>query len=157
MNLLLTRVDAFRNLRPIMRWNIHSNASDVLALGPRTAGRLASVGIRTVSELLAAQAMVVARRLENISVDQFAQWQREASLIVEIPELPAETARLLATADCACAQTLAASTPTELLAKLEVAKQSTDDQWFAQSTMPSVSMASAWIELACQTKKSLAA
>ncbi|MEM8945883.1 MAG: DUF4332 domain-containing protein [Planctomycetota bacterium] len=140
-----------------MRWKLHSNAGDVLALGPRTAGRLASVGIRTVADLLSASAHVVATRLRNFDADQITTWQREASLLVAIPDLSDEAARLLATADCGCVETLAASTPTELFAKLEAARQTTEDRWLVEALMPTIATVSAWIQLARESKKSRAA
>lgn len=146
-------------IRRIMRWNLHSNACDVLALGPRTAGQLATVGIRTVNDLLVAQPQVVARRLADSSISSLvlSQWQREAALIVELPELPTDAARLLAAADFARTERIASSTPTELLAALELARQSGTNDWLASIPLPSVAEASLWIEIARQAQKSFAA
>ena len=114
-----------------MRWNLHSNACDVLGLGPRTAGILATVGVRTVASLLAVSAESIARRVGDSSITAavLASWQAEAQLILDFPELPAEAARLLGATGFHSAQQIRSSTPTELLAELEVAQQ--QKRWLA--------------------------
>ncbi len=141
-----------------MRWNLHSNACDVLGLGPRTAGQLATVGIRTVSELLAASADVVARRLQCsvISAHAFSAWQLEARLILELPNLPTEAARFLAAAGVPSGERIRQLTPTEILALLESAQKKSDG-WLATTSLPTVSAVSDWIFLARDAEKSYAA
>ncbi len=141
-----------------MRWNLHSNACDVLGLGPRTAGQLATVGIRTVSELLAASADVAARRLRSpvISASALSAWQIEARLILELPNFPAEAARFLAAAGVPSAQRIRQLTPTEILALLETAQKKSDG-WLATTSLPTVSTVSDWILLARDAEKSYAA
>ena len=89
----------------------------MLGLGPRAAGRLATVGVRTVKELLAAKPQAAADK--QFSAETIACWQREARLVIAVAGLPAEAARLLAVVGIASAERLARSTPTELIAKLE--------------------------------------
>ena len=107
-----------------MRWNLHSNACDVLGLGPRTAGILATVGVRTVASLLAVSAESIVRRVDDSSITAavLASWQAEARLILDLPELPADAARLLGATGFHSAQQIRSSTPTELLAELETAR-----------------------------------
>ena len=142
-----------------MQWNLQSNACDVLSLGPRTAGRLATVGITTVAELIAAKAPVVAERLDarSIVAETFAGWQREAQLIVGLPELPPTAARLLAAVGLATAEHIRHSTPTELLAALETGQQKNSTGWLAQTTLPSVTEVSRWIRIAAEPQNSYAA
>lgn len=143
----------------MMRWNLHSNVCDVLALGPRTAGRLATVGIRTVAELVAAkpQAIVVRLHEDLISVDTFVAWQCEARLILTFPELPPAASRLLAAVGFDCAERIEHCTPTELLAAIEMSQQKTSVDWLAKTTLPTIAEVGEWIHLARQTKKSFAA
>ena len=142
-----------------MQWNLNSNACDVLSLGPRTAGRLATVGIRSVAELLAARPQAIAQRLQDsaLSSEVFAAWQREARLILDLAQLPVEAARLLAAAEIGSSDRIRNYTPTELFALLETAQQKNPDSWLASTELPSIAAISEWILLAQQPEKSFAA
>lgn len=141
-----------------MRWNLNSNACDVLGLGPRTAGLLATVGIRTVDELLVADSVCVAGRLKiaSITADSILQWQHEARLLLALPELPSDGARYLAAAELSSVEQIGQLTPTELLAILESKRENSND-WLAKAPLPSIATVSEWIRTALQTKKSHAA
>lgn len=141
----------------MMHWNLNSNAGDVLSLGPRTAGRLATVGIRSVAELLAAQPQAVARRLQGPSSRVLVTWQCEARLILELPQLPATAARLLAAAEIGNADQIRRCTPTELFALLETAQQSHPESWLAETDLPTIAEISDWIHAAQLPKNSFAA
>ncbi len=131
-----------------------SNVADVLSLGPRTAGRILRLGVRSVSQLLSAKPQVVAERLKDprFNVGKIADWQREARLLIEAPDLPAEAARLLVAAGFSAAQRVARATPTELLAAVE---QLADDpkraSWISQQPRPSVKEVNTWIRCAQQS------
>ena len=142
-----------------MQWNLQSNVCDVLALGPRTAGRLATVEIRTVAELLAARPQAVVLRLSELSItlEVVTAWQCEARLVLALPQLPALAARLLAAAGFGSAERIGLCTPTELLAAIETAQQKTSAGWLAKTTLPTVAKVGEWIYLAQQSKKTLAA
>ncbi len=135
-------------------WTPESNVADVLSLGPRTAGRLLRLGVRSVSQLLAAQPQAVAERLgdSRFNAETVADWQREARLLIEAPDLPAEAARLLVAAGFSAAQRVARATPTELLAAVE---QLADDpkraSWVSQQPRPSVKEVNTWIRCAQQS------
>ena len=150
---------SLRIIRRMMQWNLHSNVCDVLALGPRTAGRLATVGIRSVAELLAAKPLVVVGRLRevSISVDVFAAWQSEARLILALPKLPTMAVRLLAAAGLSSAERLGDCTPTQLLAAIETAQQKNPVGWLAETALPTVAEVGEWIHLARQSEKLRAA
>lgn len=141
-----------------MRWNHYSNASDALGLGPRAAGQLATVGIRTVAELLAANTEMAAMRLSKstMTVEVLAEWQNEAALVLQLPELPSEAARFFAAAGIGSAERAKILTPTELLAALESA-QKRSEGWLAKIALPSVGAISEWITLAQNTEKLRAA
>lgn len=147
-----------------MRWNLQSNVCDVLALGPRTAGRLATVGIYTVAQLLAAKPQTTARRLAipaEIPVETPAeiivQWQFEAQLLVAIPQLPPLAARTFAAVGLNTAAKINRTTPTQLLAALETAQQKKPDGWLAQTTLPTIVELSIWIRAAQPTENFYAA
>jgi len=139
-----------------MLWNLQSNASDVLALGPRTAGQLARVGISTVAELLAAKPQSVVWRLA-MDIDVFGAWQREAQLILALPQLPAVAARMLAEVGLSSVVEINRYAPTQLLAELETAQQKKLGGWLAQTTLPTVVEISNWIRAAQPDEKFYAA
>lgn len=131
----------------MVQWTLQSNACDVLGLGPRAAGRLATVGVRTVAELLAARPQAAADK--HYSSETIAVWQREARLIVALPELPNEAARILAAIEISSAERLARSTPTELIANIEALwRESQENSWFAGKEKPSTAEICSWIALA---------
>ncbi len=127
------------------QWTSHSNVADVLSLGPRTAGRLMQVGVRTVAELLAAEPQVVALRMKNerITAETLKDWQREAQLILAAPQLPPQAARILAVARFASPEKIARSTPTELLAAIEMVVE--QGGWLEKISRPTVSELATWI------------
>ena len=142
-----------------MRWTLHSNVGDVLALGPRTAGRLRTVGIETVQQLVTAKPPAVAQRLGagSITAEVLAEWQREAALLLDAPQLSSDAARLLAAAGFRCPEKISRYSPTELLATIEAAQQEHTADWFAETTLPTITEVSQWIHATQSGKKSQAA
>jgi hypothetical protein len=131
----------------MVNWTLQSNACDVLGLGPRAAGRLATVGVRTVKDLLAVSPEAAADK--QFSAKAIAAWQCEARLIVSLPTLSCEAARILAAVGVSSAERLARSTPTELIAKLEALwREANSQSWLAQKAKPSSAEVCAWIALA---------
>lgn len=131
-------------------WTLRSNACDVLGLGPRAAGRLATVGVRTVQELLVAKPQAAADK--QFSVETIAAWQREARLLIAVPALSSEAARILAAIEIASAERLARSTPTELIAKLEALwRDPQSHSWLIAKPKPTSAEICAWIGLAHQS------
>lgn len=134
---------------PMVNWTWQSNACDVLGLGPRAAGRLATVGVRTVAELLAAKPEAAADK--QFSAETIAGWQREARLLVAVPQLSCDAARILAAVEIASPERLARSTPTELIAKIEALWRLQEAQsWLATKAKPTTAEICAWIGLANQ-------
>ncbi len=88
----------------------------------------------------------------RFNVETVADWQREARLLIEAPDLPSEVARLLVAAGFSAAQRVARATPTELLAAVE---QLADDperaSWVSQQPRPSVKEVNTWIRCAQQS------
>lgn len=133
------------------RWNLQCNVADVLGLGPRTAGRLQQVGVRTAEQLLDADVQAVATRLDDprFSAATLADWQREAELRVTIPSLPADAARVLAALGVGNVDTLSRMTPTELLTDLDNVSQTEPRlAWLAKGPRPSVGEVNSWIQCA---------
>lgn len=97
-----------------------NRSSDVEAapsIGPKTAQRLSRVDIYTVDDLLNANPDVVAERLENrrINSDTIRQWQDQARLICQVPELRGHDAQILVACGVTEPEQLAAKRPVDLL------------------------------------------
>jgi len=144
----------------MIQWTWQSNACDVLSLGPRTAGRLATVGIRSVADLLAAKPLTVVERLqdERYTSATITSWQREARLIVELPVLPPDAARILGLAGYGDSERIARSSPTELLTAIESLCQSDDaPNWLRELKKPTIAEVCRWIGYAQESWTSSAA
>ena len=74
-----------------------SHVANAPSIGPQTAQRLASVGIRTVADLLNADPAAVASEisLSHITAKAIAEWQLQAQLVCQIPDLRGYGAQLL--------------------------------------------------------------
>lgn len=135
-------------------WNLHSNVADVLSLGPRTAGRLMQVGVRTVADLLAAEPQGVARRLSDarLSGEVIEAWQQEARLVLAVPELPLGAAPALVAIGYCQPEKIARSAPTELLSAFErIASSNASATLLGENFRPSVSELAIWIHCAQQS------
>ncbi len=144
-------------IRSMPRWTPHSNVADVLSLGPRTAGQLMRVGVRTVAELLVAKPQAVARRVE-IRSEILELWQREARLVLEVPRLPSHAARIFAAIGYSGREKISRCTPTELLGDFEMAcEQGCGDGWLEKNSPPTISELATWIRCAQSASDDLAA
>jgi len=135
----------------MVHWNINSNVADVLSLGPRTAGRLAQVGVRTAAEMLAVDTAVLASRLNatQFSCEQLTHWQHETRLLLAAPQFSCDTARLLVALGWVRLESIARVTPTELLAEFEKRKQEKNcPTWLASEPPHGVAEVSDWIRMA---------
>ena len=142
------------------RWNHQSNVADVLSLGPRTAGKLLQVGVRTAGELLEAKSSDLADRLNEplFSVDAIAAWKRETQLLLDLPELEGNPARVLAAIGFSRAEAVAKTTPTELLTVWETTlREEISQSWLQNSPQPSVREVNSWIQQAQQASEQRAA
>ncbi len=77
--------------------SLESEVEDAPSIGPKTAKHLARVGIRTVADLLNADAASTSAELDmsHITATRIAEWQNQARLVCQIPELRGYAAQLL--------------------------------------------------------------
>lgn len=90
---------------------------DAPSIGPRTAERLLKCGIRTVADLLAADAAHVASKLnrKRITEDAIVAWQRQAMLVCRIPFLRGHDAQILVESEIYTPEKLASQSAATLL------------------------------------------
>lgn len=89
---------------------------DAPAIGPKTARRLEAVGLRTVSDLLAASPEDAQKRInaKHISAQLIRDWQAQANLACIVPGLRSREAQALVACGVRDAETLADFDPHEL-------------------------------------------
>ena len=88
------------------------------SIGPKTAQRLAAAGIYTVDDLLTANATEVASKLNNrrIAAETIEQWQSQARLVCQIPELRGHDSQILVACGITHPEQLAGKRPVDLMA-----------------------------------------
>lgn len=98
-----------------------SGIGSVPLIGPRTAQLLQDTGIADVTDLLSLPPVRIVRRLGQSRVTEAVvqQWQAQARLMCQIPELRGSAAQFLVAAGVRSAESLSESSPDHLLVLLE--------------------------------------
>lgn len=88
---------AHHDRKQVFHLDLNSDVEAAPAIGPKTAERLHQVGIRTVADLLSADPESTAEELDakHIRPKMIANWQHQARLVCQIPELHGYGAQLL--------------------------------------------------------------
>ncbi|WP_334146769.1 DUF4332 domain-containing protein [Hyphomicrobium sp.] len=121
------------------------------SIGPRTAKRLAPLGIRTVADFLAASAYLTADtlRLRSVKADTILLWQDQCRLMLEVPGLRGGHAELLAGAGYRSADSLAAAEEAKLCADvLAFAASSAGQRILRQGAPPDIEKIKGWLAAA---------
>ncbi len=136
-------------------WRFHLElSSDVEAapsIGPKTAERLAKVGIHTVNDLLEADPESTAELLDtrHIRSKTILEWQNQARLVCQIPELHGYGAMLLVACGLTKPNEISSFDPTELISRVQEFCETKQGQRILRSAeAPSAKRISRWIELA---------
>ncbi len=98
-----------------------SGVVDAPSIGPKTAERVSRAGVRTVAELLAADAEALAVSIDNprITAETIVAWQHQAGLVCRIPQLRGHDAQVLVACGFTTPEEIAAMKPAELLEFVE--------------------------------------
>ncbi|MDC0935170.1 DUF4332 domain-containing protein [Pirellulales bacterium] len=132
-----------------------NNVADAPSIGPKTAERLAAVGIRSVADLLNADAESTAAELDtrHVNADVFAAWQRQARLTCCIPELRGYGAQLLVACGFSEPQQVADAEVEELAGTLRNFARSREGRRILRDgKMPTRDKVAEWIENAGQMR-----
>lgn len=140
--------------------HLHSPIVDAPSIGPKTADRLQKFGYHTVEQFLKANADEIARQLGNkrITGETIRDWQRQATLVCRIPQLRGHDAQLLVMAGYYDPETVAASQPATLLAKIDPIAKSVDGKRILRGARrPDMEEVSDWIKWAKEHRQLRAA
>jgi hypothetical protein len=118
------------------------------SIGPKSAARLAKIGICTVADLLAAEPIPTAKLLgaRHIKADTLAAWQQQARLVCEIPGLRGVDAQILVACNLTSPAQIAALQPDSLLALVQSVCQAKDGERILRAgKMPGLAEVTDWI------------
>ncbi len=124
---------------------------DAPSIGPTTARKLARIGMHTVAEFLNRDAVVIAQRLgdRRISAETVLAWQHQSSLMVRIPGLRGHDAQVLVACGIVNPETLSASQPETLFAKVGPFVATNEGRRLLRSArIPDLNEVSDWIDWA---------
>ncbi len=131
--------------------SLASPVVDAPSIGPKTAERLAAVAIRTVSDLLNADAAQAAERLEarHITAKLIVEWQDQARLVARVPGLRGHDAQILTACGVTSSEALAVA-DLDQLAELTTHFVETPQgkRILRSSTAPDRDEITGWIEAA---------
>ncbi|PQO26761.1 hypothetical protein C5Y96_19965 [Blastopirellula marina] len=133
---------------------------DAPSIGNKTAKRLNGVGIKTVAQLVSADAKTVAPKLKakHITPKLFAEWQAQAVLAYRIPMLRGHDAQLLTACGLETPEDVAKASAKDLLAEVTEFAETSDGQRIIRSgTPPDLAEVTNWIAWARQARRSQAA
>ncbi len=127
--------------------NRRSDVSEAPSIGPQAAQHLARVGIRTVADLLKANPTSTAAELSlaHVSSATIADWQLQASLMCQIPDLRGYGAQLLVACGFKSPEQIAGTRIGDLVQQVQAFCQSKQGQRILRnSEMPSPAKIKRW-------------
>jgi hypothetical protein len=131
---------------------------DAPSIGPKTAGRLGLIGVKTVGDLLALAPEDAAHRIKqgHINAGIIKDWQAQALLACTVPELNGAHAQLLVGAGVYSVDDLAAADPDFLIDAVTMFAQSNEGERDLRGVvLPERARVKGWIEAAmaiCQSR-----
>jgi energy-coupling factor transporter ATP-binding protein EcfA2 len=126
-----------------------SHVANAPSIGPQTAQRLASVGIRTVADLLNANPMAVAKQIgmSHITTESIADWQLQAQLVCQIPDLRGYGAQLLVACGFTSPEQITDSRLADLIHEIQEFAQSKQGQRILRGhEIPSTAKIKSWAQ-----------
>ncbi len=129
---------------------------DAPSIGPKTARRLESVGVRTVSDLLAVAPATAAVMIDqkHVSARLIAGWQAQARLACTVPNLRSREAQALVACGVEDADELIGADPAALAAEIATwcASDEADRAW-GDAALPGAADVAAWAQRAREAQQ----
>ena len=125
------------------------------SIGPKTADRLAKVGIRSVADLLAADPESTAEELDvrHIRADLISAWQHQSRLVCRIPQLHGFGAQLLVACGYTEPEQISAADAETVAVKIaEFSETKKGQRILRNGSAPSRAIIDEWIASAAQTR-----
>jgi hypothetical protein len=145
-----------RGPRELRFWLARTSAVvEAPSIGGKMAERLATVGIRTVADLLNANPESTAQELDlpRVNAATIVRWQAEARLACRIPELRSCGAQLLVACGLTEPEQVAGAKAAELVAKVRAVSRTTAGRRMLRGgAAPSAERVAAWIRHAAHTR-----
>ena len=135
--------------------DLASPVVDAPSIGPRVAEKLEAIGIDTVEQFLAANADMIASRLDTKRIDAATvrDWQDQARLVCRIPNLRGHDAQLLVACKVTSPEELARMNVSSLLAQVTtVAKSAEGQRMLRGSQAPDHAEVTDWINWATNSR-----
>ena len=148
-----TRASSFRRTELETRLQHRDLLERAPSIGPKTAARFAQIGITTVGEFLRADASEMAIDLATrwIKESVIQLWQRQATLMCEVPALSALDSQLLAGVGCTDRKILMTHDAESMTHQIEhYAGTSAGRRYLRGGKIPNVTDIKQWIDLAKQ-------
>lgn len=127
--------------------DLSSPVVDAPTIGPKTADRLQSVGIRTVADLLRSDAGTLAEKVGSRAATQIIRdWQDQARLVCRVPNLRGHDAQFLVACQVRTAEQLRACEPHQLLQQVSsFLNTSVGQRLLRGGTAPDLAEVTEWI------------
>ena len=142
------------NLRPYLA--LTDNIERAPSIGPRTAERMAPLGIKTVADFLAADSATVAAGMSSrwITANTITLWQDQCRLMLDVPGLRGTHAELLAQSGYRSGESLASADADKLCADvLAFAATSAGRRLLRDGAPPDVSRIKSWLNAATEARR----
>ena len=125
------------------------------SIGPKMAQRLTATGVKTVADLISADAARIATRLADsrITIETVRDWQDQARLVIMVPGLRGTQAQLLTGSGCRTAKALAAANAEKLQSDIAAYARSPEGQRLLRDGKPpDLATVRSWISSASLAK-----
>jgi hypothetical protein len=145
--------DAGSSERLIFHLDLDDDVERAPSIGPRMAERLAEIGIKTVRSFLGASAekMTQQLKLRRVDLKTLSDWQSQATLVCQVPNLRGHDAQLLVACEITSPEQILLHSPKELLAKVTPFAESKEGQRILRSSPePDLAEVEDWIRWARQ-------
>ncbi|MFN7681222.1 MAG: DUF4332 domain-containing protein [Planctomyces sp.] len=132
-----------------------SSVATAPSIGPRTAELLQAAGLRTVEEFLSMTPERVSEKLNSrrITPTVVRQWQAQARLMCQIPELRSVDAQILVACGIVTPEALSERRPEQVLSSVQPLADSAEGQKLLKTAgQPDLATVTAWIQWAANAR-----